>query len=58
MVPKDIWDPYAFAHTLPVYGPYLGTHYRRVAESRFWVLHRRVGPVCGWQPAFQRNDED
>lgn len=54
MVPKDIWDPYAFAHTLQVYGPYLETHYRRVAESRWWVLYRRVDRNAVGQPAFHR----
>jgi hypothetical protein len=52
MVPKDIWNPDVFAHTLQVYGPYLGTHYRRVAESRCWVLHRRLDAFAVGQPAF------
>lgn len=54
MVPKDIWDPSTFGGALRVYGPYLDTHYRRVAESRCWVLHRRVDQRAVGQPTFQR----
>lgn len=59
MVPKDIWDPGRFAHTLRFYGPYLETHYGRVAESLCWVLHRRVDRrAVGHPGAFPQSREE